>query len=179
MSRLEDRCTALVATVQAIQSTYSTANPDQKSYLETIIGAAIWYLPFDEQCWTGNISAAALELCVSKPVGTPPLTFTKDHEYPRKLAAKTLLAIDWSGYLNAPTEMLDLYRTKFGRFNYVTSAENRRLMQYQREQTFSDVTTAYGKANIRLLQLSKDELERVRRGDQLTIATVFIENNKS
>lgn len=178
MNKLEERCTTLTLLVQTLQSVYQSSSTDQKAYLETIVGAAIWYLPFDEQCWTGNISAAALELCVTKAVGTPPLTFTKDHEYPRKLAAKTLLTIDWLGFPNASMEMLNLYRTKFGRFNYVTSAENRRLMQYQREQTFSDVATAYRRANICLLRLSKNELEQVRRGDSLTIATVLIENDK-
>jgi hypothetical protein len=40
----------------------ATATEDQRRFIvvETIIGAALWYLPVPEKCWTGKVSVEAI-----------------------------------------------------------------------------------------------------------------------
>ena len=60
--KLELKCKCLLALVNSIQNYYqSDLDEMQKSYLETVVGAAIWYQPkIGEDLWDGSISIKAL-----------------------------------------------------------------------------------------------------------------------
>jgi len=142
----------LAEVVRAIKPIYNSphATHNQRQLLETMIGAAIWYLPQPNKLWTGKLSLKAAEaLNAKKPV-------TKDHEYPRKVAARELLS-------KLPSELTAeviyaLYCEKFGRFNLITREENRKLMQYQRVENFVNTETSYEKAGIRLVDVQDLEV---------------------
>ena len=66
-------------------------NEDQKRLIETTLGAALWYLPNDRKFWTGKISIKALNYLKNKKGKI--IDLTKDHEFPRKIAAKEKLYV--------------------------------------------------------------------------------------
>ena len=47
-------------------------------------------------------------------------------------------------------EVLRLYRTKYGLFNYVLPDENKRLVKYQKAKIFKSPEDSYNKAGIKL-----------------------------
>ena len=59
--KLEDLCKVLEKAVVKIAEIYNedVTNPTQKALLETIIGAAIWYLPGSNELYSGKISKSA------------------------------------------------------------------------------------------------------------------------
>jgi hypothetical protein len=117
-----------------------------------MIGAAIWYLPQADELWTGMISVDALKMLQT---GRKLTDLTKDHNYPRKCAARELLQMRDE---DLTTEsVLYLYKTKYGRFNLVTREENRRLMKYQKAGTFSTPEEAYLGASVRLVPMHVDQ----------------------
>src|SRR5688572_17164277 len=89
-TRLKERCEILEKIIDSISNTYKDKNitPDQKTFIETIIGAALWYLPHTHKYWTGRISKDAKEALTLNRKSN----LTKEHQYPRKLAAKELLS---------------------------------------------------------------------------------------
>jgi hypothetical protein len=149
--RLRERCAALAEVIRAIQPFYYAPNTteNQRRLLETMIGAAIWYFPSSNDLWTGQISVEAMKALLSGS------TVCHDHDIPRKVAARELLGLRDTN-LSAAT-VLELYRTKFGRFNKVTPKENRRLMKYQKAAKFVSSAECYRNAGIQLVQ--RHELE--------------------
>jgi hypothetical protein len=135
-----------------------------------MIGAAIWYLPQADELWTGMISVDALK---ALQAGTKISALTKDHNHPRKCAARELLELS-DEHLTTES-VLHLYKTRYGRFNLVTSEENRRLMKYQKAETFSTPQNAYSEASvtlvpIRLDQKGKPQLqERLKERDEMKV----------
>jgi len=115
-----------------------------------MIGAAIWYFPQPADLWTGKISIeAAKALQAGKRT-------TRDHEYPRKVAARELFAANDTD-LTADA-IYALYRQKFGKFNLVTKEENRKLMQFQRAESFASPKGSYWKARIQLIDAQEMKL---------------------
>jgi hypothetical protein len=142
--RLNERCAILAQTVRALKPIYESSNTtqNQKQLLETIIGA-IWYLPQPPNLWTGKIS---LEGAKALRAGH---RVTRDHQYPRKLAARELLGlneIDLTG-----SSVHALYLEKFGRFNLITKQENRKLMRFQRAGVFVNSEDCYARAGVQLI----------------------------
>ena len=45
LARIRSRCRVLAKTILSIQDVYFKADIDQKAFIETMIGAAIWYIP--------------------------------------------------------------------------------------------------------------------------------------
>src|SRR5687768_11512610 len=92
--KLEERCSILEALIISTADIYNNENTsiDQRALLETIIGAAIWYLPSGQELWTGKISLNALEYVKS---GKSISHLTKEHKYPRKQAGKQLLTLKY------------------------------------------------------------------------------------
>lgn len=156
-SKLKERCEILEHIIESISETYrdNKTTSDQKAFIETIIGAAIWYLPHTHKYWTGKISKAAKEaLLLDKKA-----RLTKEHQYPRKLAAKELLqATD----RNVP--ILELYEDIYAKFNIVTPLENKKISQYQRDGIFIDIESAYQSAGIELLEITNEELVFLKKG---------------
>jgi len=162
--KLHEQTEILARLVQHIAPLYNDPSllPSQKQLIETTVGAAIWYLPQGIDLWTGKISLNAAKAYhpSSSPHSPPP---TKDHEYPRKVAASELLSIAWGGISNPGAEVLERYKLKYGRFNLVTKQENRSLMMYQRDHAFTDPSQAYKSAGIKLISITSSELSDLKR----------------
>lgn len=129
----------LTEIVNALQPAYVYASQSKKALMETIIGAAIFYMPaLKNKCYTGFVSEAVKAGSGRK---------VKEHLYPRKVSGRELLSA-------APVtvdKLMNLYFTKYGRYNYVTRKENSRLRPYQKAEVFVSPEDSYRKANIRLV----------------------------
>jgi hypothetical protein len=159
--RLGERCAVIASMVLALKPIYDSVETTetQKALLETVVGAAIWYLYQPRTLWTGRISEAAH---AALPLGNP----TRDHEYPRKMAGRELFRMTEKSI--SAEAILNLYLTKFGRFNLVTSDENKRLVKYQKGDQFVTAEMCYESAGIRLMEAAedpvvKDALAKTRR----------------
>mgnify|MGYP001209863066 CR=1 FL=1 len=159
-----DKAEVIARTVMSQQSFYKSidCNENHRQLLETMVGAAIWYLPQGKELWTGEISVEALKkLSETKKISS----LTKDHKYPRKVAAAELFKIDWSEIPNPCDEIVNRYQRKYGLFNYVTSTENKRLVKFQKGHVFISPEDSYKQAGVLLLNLSDQQLNSIRKGD--------------
>ena len=165
--KIQDKAAVIARTVMSQQPFYKSidCNENHRQLLETMVGAAIWYLPQGINLWTGDISVDALkELSQSK---TPEkVTLTKDHHFPRKVAAGELFELDWSNFLRPSEEVLRRYQNIYGRFNYVLPEENKRLVKFQKGGNFVSPEDSYQNANIQLRKLSNEQLNKIRKGDR-------------
>lgn len=167
--KLRDRCKVLVEVARSLSVIYSSAlaSETQKHYIETILGAAIWYLPTSKELWNGKISKQVLfDFHPDSRIHNPRMT--EDHEYPRKVSALELMEKDWMGK-DASIEMLELYLNKYGRFSYITPTENKILVKFQKANIFETPEIAYSSAGIILVQISTDELKGVKKRNRRVI----------
>ena len=151
-NKILDKAGVISRTVMSQQSfNFSeNCNKNHRQILETIICAAIRYLPQSQELWTGNISIKALKKLSNSD--TPyKINLTKDHHYPRKIAATELFKLEWSIY---------------GRFNFVLQEENKYLVQHQKEKVFVSPKDSYRKAGISLTKISQEQLNRTKKGDR-------------
>lgn len=157
--KLKERCEILEKVVISVSDVYWDENTkeDQKRLIETIIGAAIWYLPHNEKYWTGRISKTAKETLEKNNKAK----LTKEHQFPRKIAAKELLKE--KEILKKVGSLHKLYEEKYAKFNYVTPEENKLISKHQRDDVFIDIETAYKDANIELVDLDKQVLKNLRK----------------
>lgn len=58
-----------------------------------------------------------------------------------------------------------MYLSKYGRFNYIMPREKRSLMRHQKRDEFIDPLTAYGKAGIKLVSITRAELSKIKARD--------------
>ena len=152
--KLSERCFVLVRVIKDMRQVYLDveSTPTQKDLLETMIGAAIWYLPNSRELYTGMISASALK---GIPQGEKPCM---DHLYPRKIAGRELLVrknIELNG-----VKLIELYKTKYGLYNLVTKLENKKLVKHQKAGNFVSADEAYKNAGIQLHHVSLEELRK-------------------
>ena len=134
-----DKFTALFNILYNLKNTWVNSNHNQKAFIETIIGAAIFYLPTNKKTFSGLISETA-ETMDKKYI-------VKEHQYPRKITAKLLL-------LNPPNSidnLIHLYNTKYGIWNMVTKKENTYLRKYQ-NNSFISPEISYNLANVNLIK---------------------------
>jgi hypothetical protein len=132
---------------------------DQKKFMETMFGAGIFYLPDSLENWTGKIS----EECLNQIRLDKSYSPTKEHEYPRKIAATHLLNnIDKieSGEL----DLVDFYLNNCGKYNFVTRSENTKLKKHQKFEVFTNPETSYLEANINLVEISKEDYKKLKKG---------------
>ena len=162
-----DKAEVIARTVMSRQYFYSSeeCNKNHRQLLETMIGAAIWYLPQGKELWTGNISIDALKKLFESEKPNK-VTLTKDHHYPRKVAASELFKLDWSKFSNPAEEVLKRYESLYGRFNFVLPEENKKLVQYQKGHVFVNPEDSYRQASIELRKISQEQLNRIRKGDR-------------
>lgn len=164
---LKDKCDALAEMVISIAPIYR-ANLDNKNktrLIETTIGASIWYLPHGTEYWTGYISSEAISQYLT--IANPKLT--KDHQFPRKIAAREILLYNWDEIEEPGETLLTLYKTQYGKYNYVTPRENKNLIKFQKEDVFKTVEKSYQEAGITLIKVSDDELQRIKKKDERLI----------
>jgi hypothetical protein len=111
---------ALNNLLNQVRETYhQTEEHHQRSYLEIILGAAVFYLPSLNSHFNGFISIAALKGYLKGD------RRVKDHIYPRKLAARELLSKKLS-----VEELKDRYHSHLATYMYITSSENSNLINY-------------------------------------------------
>ena len=106
---------------------HATEEPLQKSYLLTVIGAAVFYLPSLNSHFSGFISVAALKGYLNGK------RRVKDHIFPRKRAASVLLNKELS-----VEELKSKYHDHLAEFMYVTYSENSQLINYYEEHDSYD-----------------------------------------
>ena len=176
--KIQDKAEVIARTVMSQQPFYKSidCNENHRQLLETMVGASIWYLPQGKELWTGEISVEAIKkLSETKLLSS----LTKDHNYPRKVAASELFNVDWSQIAVPHEEVLNRYRTKYGLYNYVLPAENKRLVQFQKGHVFVSPEDSYIQAGIPLRKLSQEHLNKIRKGDyQLADLAISNQINK-
>ena len=128
--RLLERADVVARTVMSQQAFYQShqCSPNQRQLLETMVGAAIWYFPQSDELWTGMISVDALQAFVGT-TGSKAVKLTKDHHYPRKVAAAELFSLNWATINDPAEEVLGRYLDCYGKFNLVLPEENKRLVK--------------------------------------------------
>lgn len=158
-NKLKDRCNVLRRIVISLSKIYydTKTNEDQKRLIETVLGAAIWYLPNDLDLWTGKISEEALKLINQ---GTNINKLTKEHEFPRKLAAKEVLNSELPNIKKSDSRLYELYTKKYGRWNLVTPKENKILGKFQKDTSFVSSDDSYSKAGIKLIEVKRSLLQK-------------------
>jgi len=161
VSKLKDRCEVLKSMLIKFREIYHGINTsdDQKKFMETMVSAGIFYLPTSLENWTGKISEECLNQIRLNKTYTP----TKEHEYPRKIAATHLLNnIDKieSGEL----DLVDFYLNNCGRYNFVTRSENTKLKKHQKFEVFTNPETSYLEANINLVEITEEDYKNLKKG---------------
>ena len=166
--RLRERAAVIASTVISQQDFYKSAKctDNQRQLLETMVGAALWYLPQSDDLWTKCISVSAVRAFVScdKPSS---VKLTKDHHYPRKVSAAELFALDWSAIEDSTEEVFNRYLDKYGQYNLVLPLENKQLVKYQRTNSFLSPGQSYDQAGIELVSIGLDQLKSLKKGDKV------------
>jgi hypothetical protein len=107
--------------IVAIRSVYEKASPQERDFIETTIGAAIFYLPHPvNECFNGYLSINALNDEISGKKGV------KEHIFPRKRAGKKVL-----DSVKSFAEFECLIKTDLRIFMYLTSVENQMTINYE------------------------------------------------
>ncbi|MEI6077801.1 MAG: hypothetical protein WCS94_19620 [Verrucomicrobiota bacterium] len=170
-NKIRLHCSALAEPIVAIRPIYSSVAAPQKALLETMIGAAIWYIPKPKDAWTGKISRKSLEALHPKS-GYSNFKLSEEHVYPRKVAASMLLR---DASLTSQT-MEVIFREQYGRLHYITPEENKNVIRYQRAEVFSSPEEAYRNAGILLIDIQREDLRAIKKRDQITIEKYYNEN---
>lgn len=98
---------------------HQNEDEQQRSFIEVVIGAAIFYLPCLNEHFCGYISLAAVKGYLKGQ------RRVKDHIYPRKLAARELLAMPMT-----VEGLKSRYHDHLAQYMYVTSTENSLLVNF-------------------------------------------------
>jgi hypothetical protein len=141
----QERFSATLDTIIAVQPLWKKANATQRAVYETIVGAAIFYCPSDKSLqYSGLISQAALEVASNKRC--------QEHMFPRKVSAQRALDTDWSQFKDPVGAFIDRFHQEYGRYHLVTKEENSRLRPHQKTTVFTTWQAAYEKAEIVLVE---------------------------
>jgi hypothetical protein len=105
----------------------STSDPRERSFMETVVGAAVFYLPTSVDHFSGHMSRAAIAGYLEGR------RIVKDHIFPRKLAGRTLLESEFT-----LDELVHIHHTKLAIFMYVSAEENSLLVNYYENHTDHD-----------------------------------------
>ena len=168
---LKGRCSVLIDMVRNLKKTYIEADQNQQAFIETIIGAALFYIPHPKDCWTGKISLAAIK--DFHPSSTEIYKLSPEHEVPRKIAARELLN-------NTPDKNTfeKLYIEKYSKIHYLTPTENKLAIKFQKENVYNnDPDEVYRKANIHLIMIDKEILKRIKQRDAGLIDSILKQYN--
>lgn len=162
--KISSHCDVLAETITSIRHVYRRAEKQQKAFIETMVGAAIWYIPKPRNAWTGFISLEALKSFhpnsnIAKP------KFSEEHVYPRKVAARLLLEDEGLD----GNKLLELFKNKFGRLHYITPDENKAVIRFQKDSVFTEPEDAYKSAGIVLLNVVASDLKPIKKRDAETI----------
>ena len=132
----------------------------EKAFIETIIGAAIFYLPNRvKEHFSGYISIEAIKYYLKTA------KLIKDHILPRRRSASIVLNSEYS-----LVNLEDDFHNKFASFMYVTTQENKLLVNYNDEN--------YDIALVRLgiEKFPSPDLERFTHRELITFLKYLREN---
>ena len=164
---LNDKINVLTDLIDQTADLYNSEsfNAQQRGYMETLIGAGIWYLPSDKKLlYSGKISERAYNSLIN------PLEKTKlveEHgRVPRKVAGNWL----YNKYLNTirknPEKLKAIYLDEIGQYNLVLKDENLSIAKFQRSHVFIDEATAYQNAGIKLIEVPLEMLEPLLKNNR-------------
>jgi len=105
----------------------SATDPRERSFMETVVGAAVFYLPTSVDHFSGYMSRASIAGFLEGR------RIVKDHIYPRKLAGRTLLESEF-----ALEELVNIFHTQLAIFMYVSAEENSLLVNYYEDHADHD-----------------------------------------
>ena len=107
--KVKTKCEALINLIIGIQPFYHKSNDKQKRFIETTIGAAIFYLPKKNSVlFTGKISKEAKRKNEK----------SEDHLYPRKIAEKINFNVKKEEFKN------QLFSSLVSRYVFTKSCSN-------------------------------------------------------
>lgn len=162
LNDLTEKCKLLTDMLKATKELYhaTTTNDEQRGLLETIIGAAIWYLPSHRnELYSGFASVALLKDICEKELKD--IKWTEEHSFPRKIAGNRLYN-EHIQKINIDAQFLkDLYLTQLGRFNIVTTFENNTLKRFSTVDNFVNDNLSYEAAGIKLVNFPLDLLSEL------------------
>ena len=120
---------------QIVAGTYEdyfnpNTNQGQRGLFETVVGAAIWYLPGGGELFSGKISVEALNSLASSPEETK---LVEEHSFPRKVGGRFIYEKfrESDGKITMQ-QLHDFFVNKLGKFNLVLKSENDALKKYQK-----------------------------------------------
>jgi len=160
IKNLETRALMLSQLIINSADLYQASEEGERGLLETLIGAAIWYLPNTPELFTGKISKAAYFKLLENPAQTK---LVEEHAIPRKVAGKLLYNHYLEDLRKDPSTMIRLYFDLFGKYNLVLKEENDRLKKFQRSHVFTNEGEAYQKASIELMDFNYKEYQEFKR----------------
>lgn len=135
----------------------------QRDLLETLVGAAVWYLPNPKaRTWTGHISVEAVKAC-SAESGSGKVALSEEHLFPRKITGAQLLRKDWADFSDPTAHLVEEFLGRLGRFCYVTKSENKRLVRLQRGEHFTGPVECYRAAGLEFVTATCKQLQQLRR----------------
>jgi len=158
------RCKIVAEIIKRIKDIYMDGNENQKAFIETIIGAAIWYIPKPNNYWTGYISIEAIKSFLIKTKEKPKLS--EEHDIPRKFAAKELLE---SNEILTAEYVEKQYLKKFCKLHYITPEENKKVIKFQKTNVYNGSKKAYKKANIELIKINTEQLKQIKQKNEKII----------
>jgi hypothetical protein len=154
---IKDRCKTIAEIINNIREIYRNSNENQKSFIKTIIGASIWYLPKPKDYWSGYISEKAIIQYKEKRKSK----ISEEHVIPRKIAAKKLLEID---KLLTAEYVEEIYLKKYCKLHYITPEENKKAIKYQKENVYDEDNPdeVYINAGIKLIKIDEQILKKIK-----------------
>lgn len=141
-----EKLESLALIISNLKSIYNDSTEVQKSFIETTVGAALFYVDNSKELYSGKISSAAYEALKNKKKNISQLT--KEHYMPRKQSAKEMLELN--SICNK--KLTHDFYTKLGVYNYVLPDENKKLIKFQKKHP-SNPDAAYKEAGIELLNI--------------------------
>ena len=154
---IKDRCIIIAKIINAIKEIYKFSNMNQKAFIQTIIGAGIWYIPKPKNCWSGKISVKLLDELISNKNGK----ISEEHIIPRKAAAKELLE---DNNILELEYVENIFREKYSKLHYITPEENKKAIKYQKTDVFENPEKVYKQAKIEFIEINSQILKDLREG---------------
>lgn len=171
---LDERILVLHQIIESTSEFYfnSGLNEGQTGLYDTIIGAALWYLPSGTELFSGKISESALESLENNPLTTK---LVEEHSFPRKIGGKYLYELHRALGKLTKDDIIEVYKEKLGKFNLVLKEENDALKRYQRLENIpfeeggflksvaNIETYAYMMANIKLVNFPVERYKEFKK----------------
>lgn len=121
--RFPDKVRSLIEVLRHIRDVYAAQNETGKNFIETVVGASIFYLPHPvNECFSGYCSIEALKDKINGK------SIVREHITPRKYAAREVLTNTYN-----IDNFYDDFKRRYRRFMYLTGHENKKTVNYTEE----------------------------------------------